>query len=515
MALSRPEQSSSNRPNIVVVMFDQMAALSLPAYGHPLVKTPHLDRLAARGTVFDQAYCAAPLCSPARFALMSGQLPSKIGAYDNAAEFPSAIPTLPHYLRAAGYRTCLSGKMDFTGADQLHGYEERLTTDLSPSDFGWVPDWDHPEQVQSWYHTLHSPAEAGPCDYSLAMQYDEDCLFKAEQWLHQAVGSGDQRPFMLTLSVMHPHDPYQAPRRFWDLYEGAEIDPPAIPNLPLVEREAMGQRMYHLYDRGEIPLPPDQVLRARRAYYGMLSYCDDLLGRLMARLDLLGLSDNTIVVVTSDHGDMLGERGLWYKMVFFDRAIRVPLIVAGPGVRAGKRITAPVSHLDLLPTLAGIAQGGPVFMPVSPVDGRDLRAALSFGTEPKGEIRAEYMGEGYRAPVVMGRRGSQKFIYARDFGPVLYDLAKDPLELVNIADVAGEAATDWQAAIEQAYDLEALRVRVIDSQRRRRFIHDALTQGAVAAWDYEPRSAAAEQYYRNWGAELPDPDRALRWPRKA
>ncbi|HEX9447661.1 MAG TPA: choline-sulfatase [Dongiaceae bacterium] len=501
------------RPNIVVVMFDQMAALSLPVYGHPLVKTPTLDRLAKQGTAFDQAYCAAPLCSPARFALMSGQLPSKIGAFDNATEFPSSVPTLPHYLRAAGYRTCLSGKMDFTGADQLHGYEERLTTDLSPSDFGWVPDWEQPDQVQNWYHTLQSPAEAGPCDYSLSMQYDEDALFKAEQWLHQAAGSDDGRPFMLTLSVMHPHDPYQAPRRFWDLYEDVAIDPPALPNLPEEQRDAMGRLMYRLYDRGEIPLNADQVLRARRAYYGMLSYCDDLLGRLLAKLDLLGLSDNTIVVVTSDHGDMLGERGLWYKMVFFDRAIRVPLIIAGPGIRAAKRIAAPVSHLDLLPTLAGIAQGGGSFTPISPVDGRDLRAALSFGNEPQGDVRAEYMGEGYTAPAVMIRRGHRKFIYGSDLGPTLYDLAADPLETDNLAPGSEAAlATAWQAEVEAAYDFTALRKTVIDSQHRRRFIHQALTRGAVAPWDYEPRNDAAKQYYRNYGLDQPDPDRALRWP---
>jgi choline-sulfatase len=501
------------RPNILLVMFDQMAALSLPTYGHPLVKTPNLDRLAARGTVFDQAYCAAPLCSPARFALMSGQLPSKIGAFDNAAEFPSSVPTLPHYLRAAGYRTCLSGKMDFTGADQLHGYEQRLTTDLSPSDFGWVPDWDQPDRVHDWSHTLQSPAEAGPCDYSLSMQYDEDALFKAEQWLHEAAGRRDDRPFMLTLSVMHPHDPYQAPRRFWDLYEDATIDPPALPNLPVEERDAMGRLMYRLYDRGEIALSDAQVLRARRAYYGMLSYCDDLLGRLLARLDLLGLSDNTIVVVTSDHGDMLGERGLWYKMVFFDRAIRVPLIMAGPGILAGKRVASPVSHLDLLPTLAGIAQGGGSFTPVSPVDGRDLRAALSFGSEPQGDVRAEYTGEGYSAPAVMIRRGHRKFVYGSDLGPTLYDLATDPLETVNLADGAEAAlAIAWQAEVEATYDLAGLRAKVIDSQHRRRFIHQALTQGSIAPWDYEPRSDAARQYYRNYGLDLPDPDRALRWP---
>ena len=135
------------RPNILFVMFDQMSALSLPGYGHGLVKTPHLDALTGRGTLFENAYCAAPLCSPSRFGMLTGQLPSKIGAFDNATELPSSIPTFLHLLRRAGYRTCLSGKMDFTGADQLHGYEERLTTDLSPSDLGWTPDWD----PRKWY----------------------------------------------------------------------------------------------------------------------------------------------------------------------------------------------------------------------------------------------------------------------------------------------------------------------------------------------------------------------------
>ena len=209
-------------PNILFVMFDQMAALSLPSYGHPVVKAPNIARLAQRGTLFEQAYCTAPLCSPSRFAMLTGMLPSRFGAYDNAAELPAEIPTFLHHLRRAGYRTCLSGKMDFTGADQLHGYEERLTTDLSPSDFGWVPDWEHPNAVQTWYHTLQSVAEAGPCDYSLSLQYDEDACDRAVDWLQQVAGEKsangkDGRPFMLTVSVMQPHDPYQGLRKFWDL----------------------------------------------------------------------------------------------------------------------------------------------------------------------------------------------------------------------------------------------------------------------------------------------------------
>ena len=151
--------------------------------------------------------------------MMTGQLPSRIGAYDNAAELNAGVPTFAHYLRALGYRTCLSGKMDFTGADQLHGYEERLTTDLSPSDFGWTPEWEQPEKLQPWFHDLASVVDAGPYDHSLAMAYDEEAAGQAVRWLYETAGGTDERPFLLTVSFMHPHDPYLARREFWDLYD--------------------------------------------------------------------------------------------------------------------------------------------------------------------------------------------------------------------------------------------------------------------------------------------------------
>ncbi len=505
--MPRPDK----RPNILFVMFDQMAALSLPVYGHSVVRAPHMERLAASGTVFQNAYCAAPLCSPARFAMLTGKLPSRIGAYDNAAELPASVPTLLHLLRRAGYRSCLSGKMDFTGADQLHGYEERLTTDLSPSDFGWVPDWDHPDQVQPWFHTLQSVAEAGPCDHSLSLQYDEEACLQAVHWLHQASSRPDGRPFLLTLSIMHPHDPYQGPRRFWDLYKPGEIDMPAEGRRRPRERSATERRMFTLYDRDEIPVSAGDVRRARHAYYAMVSYCDDVLGRLLGALEASGIADNTIVIVTSDHGDMLGERGLWYKMVFYERAMRVPLIVAGPDIRR-RRIAEPVSHLDLLPTLSNLA-GAPA--QTIGLDGRDLSSVLKRGGRPDGDVIAEYAAEGYDAPVIMIRREQRKFIYSRSDGPELYDLASDPMELRNLAQEKAHvgAVTTLSGDVEKRWDLDAIRRDVIGSQRRRRMIHAALTAGRIAPWDYAPKVDAASAYYRNYDPAGSDPDRALRRPK--
>ncbi|MEM6932647.1 MAG: sulfatase-like hydrolase/transferase, partial [Pseudomonadota bacterium] len=150
------------RPNIVLIMADQLAPQFTGTYGHPLVKTPHMDALAARGARFDAAYCNAPLCAPSRFSFMSGQLVTRIAAYDNASEFPASVPTFAHYLRQVGYRTCLSGKMHFVGPDQLHGFEERLTTDIYPSDHAWTPDWELPdERFDKWYHNMDSVREAG------------------------------------------------------------------------------------------------------------------------------------------------------------------------------------------------------------------------------------------------------------------------------------------------------------------------------------------------------------------
>jgi choline-sulfatase len=368
--------------------------------------------------------------------------------------------------------------------------------------------------VQPWFHTLHSVAEAGPCDHSLSLQYDEEACQQAVHWLHAAASRPDGRPFMLTLSIMHPHDPYQGPRRFWDLYRDAEIDAPAEGKRKAKDRNAVERRMWSLYDRDEIALSAKQIRRARRAYYAMISYCDDVLGRLLSALEVSGLADNTIVIVTSDHGDMLGERGLWYKMTFYERAVRVPLLFAGPGIKPRRRISATVSHLDLLPTLGGLtgARAGR-----ADLDGRDLSPALKGSGLEQGDVTGEYMGEGYDAPVVMIRRGARKFVYSVTDGPELYDVTSDPQELRNLAlEPAYRVAVD--ALVKEAegrWDFQRIRADVIASQRQRRAIHTALTTGRVAPWDYAPKSEAAASYYRNYDNTRPDPDRLLRRPRPA
>src|SRR5258708_34597532 len=162
------------RPNILFVMADRMEPGFLLIHGHPLVKAPNLERLAERGVVFESAYCASPLCAPSRFSMMAGRLPSGIGAWDNAADFAADVPTFAHYLREEGYRTALSGKMHFCGADQLHGFEERLTTDIYPPDSRWTPTWKRPPAQPSWHHNMTSLTQPRPHVPSNQPHFDDD-----------------------------------------------------------------------------------------------------------------------------------------------------------------------------------------------------------------------------------------------------------------------------------------------------------------------------------------------------
>jgi choline-sulfatase len=503
---------ASNRPNILLVMFDQMSALSLPCYGHPIVKAPYLSALADSGVVFEQAYCNAPLCSPSRHSMMTGCLPSRIGAFDNAAELQSGTPTFVHYLRAAGYRTCLSGKMDFTGADQLHGYEERLTTDLSPSDFGWTPNWDEPKRLYDWFHSLQSVTEAGACDHSQTMTYDEDATNQARRWLYEAAQAEDRRPFLLTVSYMHPHDPYLGPRPFWDGYRADDIDMPAVPWPRLSKREPAARRLYALYDRGEHQLAESHIRAARRAYYAMIDYVDAQLGRVLETLKETGLADNTVVIATSDHGDMLGERGLWYKMTFFERAVRVPLLLNAPRQIEPRRVTEPVSLVDILPTLMGIATHKVEFEPILPLDGTSLLPVAKGEMLATGVVHAEYMAEGTDQPMFMIRRGRLKYVSCPGDPPLMFDVGSDPLEQRNLATTraVGKHARGFAAEVSRKWDAATLRQTVIESQRARRFVHQALTTGRVHPWDFAPVSDPALQYYRNYGRS--DPERHLRFP---
>ncbi|MDG9885082.1 choline-sulfatase [Pseudomonas sp. GD04058] len=498
-----------NARNILFIMADQMAAPLLPIYGPSPIKMPNLERLAAEAVVFDSAYCNSPLCAPSRFTLVSGQLPSKIGAYDNAADFPADIPTYAHYLRCLGYRTALSGKMHFCGPDQLHGYEERLTSDIYPADYGWSVNWDAPEHRPSWYHNMSSVLQAGPCVRTNQLDFDEEVVFKAQQYLYDHVRESGERPFCLTVSMTHPHDPYTIPKAFWDLYSDDAIPMPHVP-FTQDQLDPHSRRLLKVYDLWDKPLPVEKIRDARRAYFGACSYIDANIGKLLATLEETGLAKDTLIVFSGDHGDMLGERGLWYKMHWFEMSARVPLLVHAPGQFAPGRVGASVSTCDLLPTLVELA-GGRVEDNL-PMDGRSLLGHLQ-GDGGHDEVIGEYMAEGTLGPLMMIRRGPWKFIYSEDDPCLLYNLDRDPRELDNLAThpQQAERVVAFLEEARQRWNIPQLREQVLASQRRRRFVAGALSSGRLKSWDHQPMVDASQQYMRNH-IDLDDLERKARYP---
>jgi len=508
--------SLNTKQNIVILMADQMTPFALRAYGHQVSLTPRIDALAREGVVFDSAYCASPLCAPARFSMLAGKLPSHIAAYDNAAEFPAQTLTFAHYLRAAGYRTILSGKMHFCGPDQLHGFEERLTTDIYPADFGWVPDWDHPDERPSWYHNMSSVLDAGPCVRTNQLDFDDEVTFTARQKLfdiaRERQAGKDDRPFCLVASLTHPHDPYAIPRQYWDLYRDEEIDLPKT-SLTYEESDAHSRRLRHVCETDRTPPTEQQVRNARHAYYGALSYVDAQFGAILDALNDTGMADDTIVIVTSDHGEMLGERGLWYKMTFFEGGVRVPLIVHAPGRFGARRVASPVSHVDLLPTLVELATGARRMHWPDPVDGHSLVPHLR-GEGDHGVAIGEYLAEGAIAPIVMIRQGDYKFIHSPVDPDQLYHVARDPQERHNLVGdpAVAQVLAAFRQEVARRWNLYALHQAVLTSQRRRRFHFEATTQGRIQSWDWQPFADASQRYMRNH-IELDTLEAMARFPR--
>lgn len=495
------------QPNILYIMADQLAAPLLKMHNpESQIKTPNLDALAAGSVIFDSAYCPSPLCAPSRMSMVTGQLPTKIGSYDNACSIDPSTPTYAHYLRAAGYETTLAGKMHFIG-DQLHGYESRLTTDIYPGDYGWAVNWEEPDKRLEWYHNASSIEQAGPCVRSNQLDYDEEVMYRSRQFLYDHVRKGPSaRPFCMTVSLTHPHDPYTIEKKYWDMYADGDISLPHV-SIPKSEQDAHSARLLKVCDLWDKDFTPDQIKRARRAYYGAVSYVDDCIGKLLETLKECMLDEDTIVVFSGDHGDMLGERGLWYKMSYFEASVRVPLLIHHPATFAPHRVSQNVSTLDILPTLVDIV--GTSLIPGLPMDGSSLLPHLQQKDGGCDTVFAEYCGEGTIAPLMMIRRGEWKYITCPADPPQLYNLSTDPEERINLASLPAKhplissnpdiltILSQFTAEADAKWDMQSITEKVLLSQRQRRLVWKALRTGAFTSWDYNPIDDGREKYIRS------------------
>lgn len=463
--MSTPDRTRP--PNVLIIMADEHAPQFSGAYGHPTVRSPHIDQLGEEGAVFDAAYANSPLCVPSRMSFMTGRMPHVDGVYDNASPLPSDTVTWAHSLRAAGYDVALAGKQHFVGPDQLHGYRAQISTDLHASAAHPIYSWDDgvPASPKPWHHL----ERIGP-GTTIELETDDEVEEKSLAYIRSREGT--DQPWALTASFIAPHFPFVVPEPYWDLYASADIDVPEVTAGDLEAEHPVYARMRSMFGLDDVT--EDQVREARRAYYGLVTYLDDKVGRLLAALEETGQDRNTVVVYTADHGEMLGEHGLWRKSTFYEHSARVPLMIKWPGVLSpGRRVSRVVSLVDLTATLVEISGSDHR----GRLDGESL-LPIAGGNDHgwKDEAVSEYLAHAVRGPMAMLRRGRYKFNYVHGERAELFDLEADPGERHDLSDDPEHRAIldEMRQSLFQRWHPDELDPVVRESQHDRLLIRRAL-----------------------------------------
>jgi choline-sulfatase len=419
--------------NLLVIMSDEHNPRALGAAGHPLAQTPQLDRLAARGTRFTAAYTTSPICVPARAGFATGKYPHQVGYWDNADAYEGAVPSWHHLMRERGHRVVSIGKLHFRGLPgDDHGFSEELLAMHVVDGVGDVKGLvrkDIPRR--NGYDKLAKLAGPGESPYT---RYDRDIATRARVWLREEAPALCAKPWALFVSFVCPHFPLVAPPEFYARYP--------VDRIPLPKQYLPAERPDHPYLRDYAACVGydlgfggdyDKVRKALAGYLGLVSFMDDNVGSVLRALEEAGLSGDTRVVYTSDHGDNVGARGLWGKSTMYEESAGVPLILAGPGIASGAQCATPASHVDLFPFFLECV-GAPVpsgsYHGVSPL-------ALAGGVESGRSVLSEYHAIGSTGGITMLRKGRWKLVHCVQYRPQLFDLESDPEELV---DRAGDSA---------------------------------------------------------------------------
>jgi choline-sulfatase len=454
--------------NLLFILSDEHSRRVLGCYGHATIRTPHLDRLAASGVRFSDAYSNSPICVPSRAALATGRYVHQIRFWDNAIPYDGSVPSWHYRLREAGHEVTAIGKLHFRSSDDDNGFTEEVmplhVVDGIGDPLGWLRE---PLAVRQAALRLAADAGRGNSSYQ---DYDDRITAAAVDWLKVRAGKRPDKPWVLFVSLVCPHFPLIARPEWYDLYPEDRVPLPALyepadrgPDHPYVA----AIRECQIYDKG---FDPVSLRRALAAYFGLVSFVDHNVGRLVEALAATGLAENTRVLYSSDHGDNLGTRGLWGKSNMYEEAAGVPMILAGPELPAGFVCREPVSLVDIFPTV--VAGAG---LPTHP-DDRDLPGLSLFdvakGVASRRTMLSEYHAAGAETGAFMIRRGSFKYVYYAGMPPQLFDLDSDPQETRDLAREAG-----YQGLVE-------------DCQRDLRRVVDPDAADALAKGDQRARIAA-------------------------
>lgn len=427
--MDQRDSASLEQPaNLLFILSDQHNRDTLGCYGHPLVETPHLDALAARGVRFRSAYCNSPLCVPSRASLATGRYVHQTGYWDNASPYDGRIPGWGHRLMEAGHRVDAIGKLHYRSVEDPVGFSRALLPMNVVDGIGDVMGSIRDGAPR--YEMERADVEnAGP-GVSASLEYDADVAGLACDWLRRRARSSSRRPWVLFVSFVSPHPPFVAPSELYEKY------PPDAISLPVQYRPgeqpphpslATLRRTLHL----EEPFTDEQIRRATATYYAMCTYVDLQVGRVLSTLEKLGLADTTRVIYTSDHGESLGRRGLWGKFTLYEESAAVPLILAGPGVPRGQVSSEIVSLVDCCPTIVE-ALGHQLTAAERDLPGRSLWP-MARGAGGSGLAFSEYHAVGSTSASYMLRDRRYKYIHHVGERPQLFDLQSDPQELIDLS----------------------------------------------------------------------------------
>ena len=478
----------TDRPNFLVIMSDEHGPMWSSAYGHPFVQTPNMERLAESGATFDAAYCNSPLCVPSRLSFLTGRYVSRCEGWDNAKPLPSDVPTWPYLLRSAGYDSALSGKMHLIGSDQLHGFQDQLAYDphggghprdaepgLSTGGRHPIYLWEDgvPTSDEPWPSVTEARAGTGPM-----IEADDAIEEAALEYLRDP--SRRDSPWALCVGFVAPHFPFIVPEPYFSLYWPEYADLPNNPPGHLNNLPAAASRLRQAFNFSDYK--EDEVRTARAAYYGLITYLDDKIGRLLDALEDAGMSENTVVIHTSDHGESLGEHGLWRKMNFYEQSARVPLQISWPGViDGGQRFSGAVSLVDATATILDMASVDQRSQSFMNLDGASLLPQMTGASdEHRDEAFSEHLAHGTDRPRAMLRQGRWKLSYSHHSTSPdieLYNLEADPGEFVDLANDGKHSAVQKRLTnriMDIWGDADTLDRQIKDSQRSRLMIRDVL-----------------------------------------
>ena len=415
--------------NLLVLMSDEHNPKVAGYAGHPIISTPNLDRLAARGTTFTSTYTTSPVCIPARAGFATGKYIHQIGFWDNADAYDGSVPSWHHILRERGHRVDSIGKLHFRLPGEDHGFShEQIPMHIIDGKgdlMGLVRD-----ELPRRGGAKKMAAMAGPGESPYTF-YDKEIASRAQVWLHEQGTRAHALPWVLFVSFVAPHFPLTAPPEHYYRYARQPLPIPKLyarelrPRHPYLD-DYRGSFCYDDYFESEA-----DVQRALAGYFGLVSYLDENIGKILNALDDSGLAGSTRVMYTSDHGDNLGARGLWGKSTMYEEIAGVPMILAGEGVPAGQRIAEPASHVDAFPTI--LESAGVPFDDV-----RDGHPGVSLfdlaqGATPKRTVLSEYHGMGSTTGAFAIRHGRYKYVHYVKYPPQLFDLKRDPEETEDLA----------------------------------------------------------------------------------